>query len=537
MRDLKVRETEHLKLPTRLFPGSHCESDGLPPFACAPVFCTALLLLILHLACADRYGYFRDELYYLSCAQRLSLGYVDQPPLSIFVLSAFVKLFGTSLYAVRAPMFLADCGIVWAFAEMTRRLGGGWFAQTVAALVYAAAPVFLVVGHLFAMNGFDVLLTALSILSWYRILDNSGSKEAGESNFDRANDLTAWAVTGLYLGLSLLNKLSVLWFIAALIAATLASSRRRILFTPGFLLAFALAGLISMPYWVWQWQNGWPTLEFARNASLIKMIPIPVWAFVATQAVVMNPVSIPVWASGIATSLVDPRKRPLAVSFLLIACTLAFSQRSRPNYLSPSFLLVIAPGAVVIARAIQKWQRPFAVAGVCIFWAAVAVICLPILPPERLEMLISASPVQPVSEEKGPKSHLQGLADMFGWEEMTRATDQAYTRLSAPDKSNAIVLASNYGEAAALDHFGKGLPRIASLHNQFWIWGPGSWDGHVALFVNLPPEFRSYFRESRVVSEAADSFAVPEERRVKVWLVRDLKMPVGQFWRENRKLQ
>ena len=44
--------------------------------------------LIIHLAVAGRYGFFRDELYYIACANRLAWGYVDHPPLSIALLAA-----------------------------------------------------------------------------------------------------------------------------------------------------------------------------------------------------------------------------------------------------------------------------------------------------------------------------------------------------------------------------------------------------------------------------------------------------------------
>ncbi|MFA3783481.1 hypothetical protein ABRY23_10505 [Melioribacteraceae bacterium 4301-Me] len=49
-----------------------------------------LLLLLLF---AGNYGLFRDEYYYIECSKHLSFGYVDQPPLSIFILFISRTLF------------------------------------------------------------------------------------------------------------------------------------------------------------------------------------------------------------------------------------------------------------------------------------------------------------------------------------------------------------------------------------------------------------------------------------------------------------
>ena len=44
------------------------------------------------------YGMFRDEYYYLACANRLDFGYVDHPPLSIWILGFWKMLFGDSMF-------------------------------------------------------------------------------------------------------------------------------------------------------------------------------------------------------------------------------------------------------------------------------------------------------------------------------------------------------------------------------------------------------------------------------------------------------
>src|SRR2546428_8336239 len=93
----------------------------------ALVFVIALAGVSLHLATGWRYGLFRDEFYYLACANHLDWGYVDHPPLSIVVLAAMHGLLGDSLLAVRLVPSLLFGLLVWLGACLARELGGGRF--------------------------------------------------------------------------------------------------------------------------------------------------------------------------------------------------------------------------------------------------------------------------------------------------------------------------------------------------------------------------------------------------------------------------
>ena len=54
----------------------------------------SMAALLVHLLTNGRYGYFRDELYYIACGRHLDFGYVDQPPLSILLLRLSQLLLG-----------------------------------------------------------------------------------------------------------------------------------------------------------------------------------------------------------------------------------------------------------------------------------------------------------------------------------------------------------------------------------------------------------------------------------------------------------
>lgn len=211
----------------------------------------ALVKLLLHLLTADNYGYFRDELYYIAAGERLDLGYVDFPPFVALVARVSRALFGDSLVALHAFPALAGAFVVVLAGLMARELGGGRFAQGLAALATLIPPNFLVFGTWLSMDAFDQLFWVLGAYVLILILKR-----------DRPR---LWLAFGLVAGLGLLTKLTMLYFDLAVFLALLLTRDRRRLLTPWPWLGGALALVFLLPYVTWQVAHGWPTLEFWAN--------------------------------------------------------------------------------------------------------------------------------------------------------------------------------------------------------------------------------------------------------------------------------
>src|SRR5678810_370283 len=109
------------------------------------------------------YGYFRDELYYIACSKRLAAGYVDQPPLSIFVMAATRRILGDSVFAIRlVPAILSGVSVALT-GLLARRMGGGRAAIVLASLAFIAAPQMLGFHTYFSMNSLDILFWLLAV--------------------------------------------------------------------------------------------------------------------------------------------------------------------------------------------------------------------------------------------------------------------------------------------------------------------------------------------------------------------------------------
>jgi 4-amino-4-deoxy-L-arabinose transferase-like glycosyltransferase len=149
-------------------------------------FFSAVALLI-HLLTNGRYGYFRDELYYIACGRHLDFGYVDQPPLSILLLRLSQILFGDSLFAIRLLPALTGAATVGLTGLIARELGGRGWAIVLSCAATLCALFYLAVGNFFSMNAFEPLFWMGIVYLLVRII-NGGSS-------------TLWLWLGVLLGL------------------------------------------------------------------------------------------------------------------------------------------------------------------------------------------------------------------------------------------------------------------------------------------------------------------------------------------------
>src|SRR5437016_316013 len=120
----------------------------------ALVVLTVALRLLLHLLTANRYGIFRDELYYYACSRHLAWGYVDMPPLVPAVTWLFTKFLGSSLFVLRLIPALSESASVALTGYLTYQFGGKRYAMALSALAIAVSAVFVINGHLLSTNDF-----------------------------------------------------------------------------------------------------------------------------------------------------------------------------------------------------------------------------------------------------------------------------------------------------------------------------------------------------------------------------------------------
>ena len=509
-------------------PATTARTEGGPRLFWSDVAVLCAVKLLLHVPGLFRYGYFRDELYFLDCGRHLQLGYVDHAPL-VALYAKVALLLGGSLPALRILPALAGTALVALAMVLARRLGGDRFAQVLAGLAVIVAPIYLAIPSILSMNVFEPLFWMGGALAIVRIVQTGDSR--------------LWLVFGLLMGLGIENKHSCLFFCAAVALAVIVTPLRRELAKPWIWLGAALALLLFLPNLAWQWQHGFPTLEDLSNVRASgKNVALPPLAVLAQQTVILHPVTLPVWLSGLWFLLLGARRRfaVLGLAFLfLLAMMMAL--HGKDYYLAPAYPMLLAAGAVAIERWLGALSRPVlqraarvgVLALVGTAGALTAPLALPLLDPDSFVAYQHALGVAPQKTEvahEGPLPQLWG--DQFGWPELVADVAAVYDSLPRQERARAVIFASNYGEAGAINLLGPHyrIPPAVCAHQTHSLWGPPEHEPATLIWLQWPRESLERFCGS--VEEAgrhSHPWGMEEENRP-IYICRDLKVPLAELW-------
>ncbi len=493
------------------------------------VGCLALAKLFIHFLFNGRYGTFIDEFYYIACTDHLSWGYVDHPPLSILVLKTTRWLLGDSMFAIRLPAVLAGAATVFMTGLLARRLGGGRFAQALAALAVLVAPVFLGVGTFFSMNPMDQLFWVVAAYLLIHII--------------QTNDARGWLWFGVVVGLGLLNKYSMGFLAFGVGVGLLLTPHRKWLRSRWLWLGVAVALLIVLPYIIWEVALGLPSLEFMRHSVLYKFAPTSPLAFLAGQLLLLGPLNAPVWLVGLAYLLFSRAARTYRILAFIYLVVLAIFviQQAKGYYLAPAYPMLFAAGGLAIEQFAQRrawpWLQTATVVPVVAGGLVLMPYALPVLPVETYLQYQTFLGIRVPQAERGHTSVLpQHFADCFGWRELVAAVAGVYKGLSQADQARCAVFAGDYGKAAAIDFFGPahGLPKAISGHNSYWLWGPRGATGEVVIAVGVSRrELQEVFESVEEVAESETKYGLAS--RARIFLCRRAKKPLDQLWAGTRE--
>jgi hypothetical protein len=496
----------------------------------AIVLYLALARMILYALAGPNYGYFRDELYYLACGEHPAWGYVDQPPLIAWVAWLLQHTIGTSLYALRLLPALAHAVSIVLAGLLAQELGGRRWAMFLAALATLMCPVGLAFGHLFTMNAFDpVFWTAIA----YCVV-----------RIENRGDQRLWLVVGALVGVTLLNKYGIAFWVVGLLVGIVFTPLRKSLRQRWFWLACGLAALIALPNFLWQWHHQFPFLELMRNVreSGRDVVLAPL-AFLKAQAEMIGYATglLVLAALGFCFMPQGRNARIIGWAYTIFVVEI-MSLQGKMYYVAPVYPMVFAAGAVGIEIATHRralvWVKPVVAILITAISGIYAPLIVPILPVDSFIAYEHKMGIQQQKFENQPEGKLPQLyADMFGWEQIAQSVASYYHTLSPEEQKNTAIFANNYGDGGAIDFFGPkyGLPKAIGNHQNYWIWGPRQYTGESLIVLgdghesNMQTKCSSY----SIVGHTDYPLSRPDEW-LPIYHCRGFKWNLQEIWPQTR---
>ncbi len=484
----------------------------LPEFAARPVLAVTALVAGSLIATSGGYGYHRDELYFLVCGRHLAWGYPDQPVFVPLVARVMSDISPSSLVLLRLPSSLAAASVVALTALIARELGGSRGAQVLAAVSIAVAAVVDGSGHTLNTTVFDLAVWALLFWVIVRIL--------------RTGEERLWLLVGVIVGLGLFDTDLVAFLMFAVVVGLAVAGPRHAFRSPWLYAGGLVAVAMWMPYLLWQANHNWPELTVARSiANGGSGSSAPRWAILPEQLELDSLFLSPVWIVGLIRLLRGDALRPwraLGVAYIVLAITLIIVG-GKPYYLTGMFSLLLAAGAPSVVawmhRGRPRLRRALLVAAVLLSLTTLPVV-LPLVPVSDLHN----TSIVKLNYDAG---------ETVGWPTFVREIAKVYDSLPAPQRRGAIVLASNYGEAGAVDHYGPadGLPAAYSGHNAFWYWGPPPPSAQTAITVGFDRGGLGFCGKLRFGAYLNNHLDVnDDEQGAPVWVCSDLRFPWSSVW-------
>jgi hypothetical protein len=495
------------------------------PYVLGITFITA----VVHLAVAGRYDIFRNELYFIVCGRHPAFSYVDQPPL-VPLLAALTQIFGIHVWLLRLPAVLAATALVPVTADFARRLGGNTASAILAAASAALAPALIGITTTTTTATFEPIAWTVCAYALARgIL-------GGEHR--------AFLWAGAVAGLAMEAKYGIAIWLLGLAAGILLTQARGVFTRRWIWYGLFLCVALALPSLLWQTAHHWPFLELILNKrhAGANFTGTPL-RFEIGQIFAINLLLWPLWMTGMIAPFISQRfvkARFLSIAFVL-ATVMVFVTGGKDYYLFPVYPTMFAVGAAACSE-MRKWLIGVWLIAASALTLILSPVVLPILDPPALASFLAATHLRPKPDEAAAVGAplTQVFSDELGWRDMEHQVASVYRSLPREDQRKAAIFASNYGDAAAIDVYGRadGLPPAISGQNQYYLWGARGYDGSVMIVVNVRPErWQRFCRSIETAATFGVPYAMPYETGRPILICRGLRANLSDTWYRFKRYQ
>ncbi|MFN8207852.1 MAG: glycosyltransferase family 39 protein [Bacteroidales bacterium] len=483
---------------------------------------TILLELFLHMITAGNYQLHRDEMLYFAMGSHPDWGFASTPPAMSFLAFLIKSVAGYNEVAVKFFPALAGAVILLLIALSIRELGGGRMALLTACLAFLCSTAMLRTCSLFMPVVFELLFWTLFLYSLLLLIHRQDPK--------------FWIAAGISFGLAFLNKYSILVLGSSVIISLLLTRQRRLLWSAYVPVAAGCALIIMLPNILWQFRHNFAVYTHMQELYRTQLVNVAVGTFLLEQ-LLGSFSALPVWLAGVVGLLFIRAERQYRLFSFLFLLVLVFFLllKGKPYYTLGIYPMMFAFGGWILEKYFRK-MIPSVLVFVLLFGLLNLPFGLMLLPQGPMEKYcqftakyITAAPMRGEQNQYYPLP--QDYMDMTGWQELAGLVNSVYGSLSEKEKGSCTIYANNYGQAAAIDFYGKqyGLPPAVCLNDSYVLWAPDSIGSENFIVSDhqlgdIPRLFGSFTK----VGEIHNPYF--RENGLKVYLCRDPKPELNDFF-------
>src|SRR5215469_4810951 len=404
-----------------------------------------------------------------------------------------------------------------------RALGGSRTAILIAAVAAAIEGPIIFLGSFLSYTSFDLLWWVA--VAWC------------VASMLRSQNPRWWLGTGAAIGLGVLSKYTMAFFVAGLLGGMLLSPNRRYVRSPWFWCGVAIAAVIVLPVLNWQFQHHFVSLAWMqsihardlREGSADYFLPSQLWR-------TTNPVTVPLWLAGLWFLFATPAGKPFRILgwMYVIPLMLYLAARGRDYYLCPAYPMLLAAGAVWAEDRLASLSPRSQNAAIRTTWTSLAV-----------GGLVSSALVVPIAPINSTWWRIADAAnDSFnmeiGWPELAATVARVRDSLPLAERATIGILAADEGQAGAVNLFGRayGLPGAISGMNFNWLRGYGNPPPQTVIAVEMDPSFLTQnFESCERVGTLTKPFGIQNYALSfypDLFVCRNLRKPWPEFWSHLR---
>lgn len=408
-----------------------------------------------------------DEAHYWEWSRRLDWSYYSKGPMIAWLTAAGTALFGNTVFGVRffAPVLSVLGSLVLYRFVISMYSGGAGIARArdialASAVLLQIVPLFAPFGVIFTIDSPFVFFWVLGLAVFWQAIEKS----------PKDRPVPEWLAAGAVIGLGLLTKYTMAFFIGSAFLLLLLSEKRFWLRTPYPYAALAISLIIFSPVIYWNFQNDWVTVRHTAGQAHISagfMLSLRSFVdFAGSQIGVVTPILFGLmctafWQARVSRS--DPAGRYLfwfTVPIVLFFFLKSIQGKVQPNWAMTGYitgLIAIAARywswSPADAPAGRKWRMGLLAGAVLAFAVTVAAYVAPF--------------THQVPVDVDPAARMQG------WRELGKEVGRVADSMGGADK--LLIMSDSYQEASELAFYIPGQPKTFCIvngrrMNQYDLW-------------------------------------------------------------------